>query len=402
MGMLAAAAGACSGTSSTNSQYGAEAGTVATHPATGGSADDAVPGTGGRGEANAGGTAGTGGADGSTGGAGSGGLAGGGPTGGSSHMGGSGPTGGSSHMGGSSHTGGSSQTGGSGVGGDPVGGSGGHGTGGRAGDATGGVGGGSSGGDATGGTATGGVDAGGVENGGGETGGVEAAGAATGGAATAGAGPCEDPGTIHSGGTTYCDNISVDLDGYHFGIWMNKPESGCMTVFGDEATFKAEWTDASDFFARAGLEYDATLPHDQVGTFSSEFAFTGTGSGAVLIGVHGRMHDPPVDFYILEDWVNEPDGTLPISYQSRGTITVDGSTYSVYHTQVGDGATPWYETFSIRTESRHCGHLSISEHLSQWADMGLHMGALASVELYVEGLGGSGRYEFTRATLTVQ
>jgi endo-1,4-beta-xylanase len=406
MGMLAATAGGCSGTSSTHSESGGEAGTGATRPPTGGRTGDAVPATGGSGEAHVGGTAGTGGADADTGGtaSGSGGLS------GSGHTGGSGGTLGTGV--GGDPMGGSGGTPGTGVGGDPMGGRGGHGTGGRGGNATGGLGGGSSGGGVTGGNAaggatttgveTGGTETGGGETGGGETGGGETGGAETGGAGTGGAGPCDAPGTSHSGGTPYCDNTSVDLDGYTFEVWMNKPDSGCMTVFGDEATFKAEWTDASDFIARAGLVYDGTQPHDQLGTFSSDFAFTGTVGGPLLIGVHGRMQDPPVDFFILEDWVNEPNDTPPVSGESKGTITVDGGTYAVYHMQVGDGSTPRYETYSVRAESRTCGHLSISEHLSQWADMGLHMGGLASVDLFLEGFNGSGSYEFTQGTLTVE
>jgi len=225
----------------------------------------------------------------------------------------------------------------------------------------------------------------------------------SGGAETGGAGPCEDPGTTRSGGTEYCQNSADDLgNGYQYEFWTAGAGSVCMTVYGEEATFKADWSGSGDFLALVGFTHDPPQTPDQIGSLSSDFAVTGSGTGLVFIGVYGTTDNPLAEYYIIEDWVNDPEGTAPAVGASQGTISVDGGTYTVYWNQLGDGATPLQQYFSIRTEGRQCGRISISEHFSQWADMGMPMGELGRVMLLVEGMQGSGSYEFTRASVTLQ
>ena len=176
-----------------------------------------------------------------------------------------------------------------------------------------------------------------------------------------------------------------------------------MTVFEDDATFKCDWSDPGDFLCGVGLTYDETQTPDEIGTFSSEFAITGSASAVAFLGIHGWTVDPWVEFYIMENWVNEPEGSPPAYGGFVDTITVGGGTYAVYHGTMGDGSHPTHQYYSIRTEGRQCGYISISEHFSQWASLGLELGQLSEVMLFAEGLSpGSGDYEFTRATVTVQ
>jgi endo-1,4-beta-xylanase len=392
VGVLVTLAGGCSSDSSPDAGAGGQAGSEPARPETGGHAGAEVVGFGGSGavtSTDVGGTPGTG-ADTGAGGTGGSGTAASGATGGDAGIGGDVATGGGDVATGGGvgvggiggGTGGATPSGGEstgGIGGAPVGGSGGGPMGGGGGAPPGGT--------QTGGAATGGAGAGGAETGGVQTGGTSP-------------GPCEDPGTTHAGGTQYCENGSVDLvNGYVFDVWTNATGSGCATVFDDEATFKVDWTGPGDFFARVGLEYDGAPPS---GAISSDFAVTGSGSGLAFIGVHGWMDDPVVEFYILEDWVNDPDGSPPVFGSSRGIITVDGGTYDVYHRQVGQGGVLRYETYSVRTESRQCGRISISEHFSEWAAMGLQMGAPTQVKLYIDGIDGTGSYEFTRGSFSVE
>lgn len=108
-------------------------------------------------------------------------------------------------------------------------------------------------------------------------------GGATGSGGTAGC----DPGTTHTGGTQYCETYSAGGAGgdYHYEIWSDGAGSGCMTVFRDEATFKANWSNVGDFLARVGLRYNETQTHEQIGVFSSEFAVTKSGSNTTYIGI---------------------------------------------------------------------------------------------------------------------
>ncbi len=303
------------------------------------------------------------------------------PTGGVAATGGTVPTGGIETTGGTMPTGGTAPTGGT--------------------LPTGGV-------ETTGGTLpTGGVETtggalptgGGAPTGGAPTGGTTTGGAPTGGASNGGAETC-DTGTVHDGGTEYCANAQGEVgNGYSYMFWTNGGESTCMTVFGDEATFRANWTEAGDVLNLVGLKYDATRTPDQIGRFSSDFAFTKSGSsGSAYLGLFGRTDDPVVEFYIIEDWLGS---TRPAFNPSKGTIVVDGGTYDVYESAVS-GTTIIRQYFSVRTEARQCGHTSISEHFAEWAARDMPMGNLNEVMLLVEGFNGTGEVEFTKGTVTLE
>jgi hypothetical protein len=249
-----------------------------------------------------------------------------------------------------------------------------------------------------------GAAGGGAGTAGTESGGDGAGGAPTGGAPTGGASACAEPGTPRSGGTQLCENGSDSLgNGYDYFFWWNGGTSACMTVFGDAATFHSEWTDVGDFLGLVGLKYPGTQTPDELGNFSADFAFTGSGTGVVYLGIYGRTTDPMAEFYIIEDWVNEPSGSPPAAGPSLGTITVDGGEYEVYGAVLSGEGSLFLQYFSVRTVGRQCGHTSISDHFSQWAARDLQLGKLERVSLFTEGMSrGSGDYEFTRATVSVE
>ena len=177
-----------------------------------------------------------------------------------------------------------------------------------------------------------------------------------------------------------------------------------MNVFGVDAAFSANWTNPGDFLARVGLGFDQTKTPAQIGTISADFAETKTGTANFsFIGIYGWSVSPLHEYYIVEDWVASrpnPGGT------QMGTITVDGGTYDVYqHTQNNQpsiqGTTTFVQFFSVRQTARTCGHISISEHFSQWANLGLELGNLEEARILIETGGGSGNIDFTAATVVV-
>ncbi|HEY3594399.1 MAG TPA: glycoside hydrolase family 11 protein, partial [Polyangiaceae bacterium] len=112
-------------------------------------------------------------------------------------------------------------------------------------------------------------------------------------------------GTTHTGGAQYCSNMIGNLsNGYSYQRWSNGTGTGCMTPYGVDANFKANWSNSSDFLARVGLGWNATKTFDQLGTIASDFAYTKTGSGGGFsyIGIYGWSESPLVEFYIVEDW----------------------------------------------------------------------------------------------------
>ncbi len=339
-----------------------------------------------------GGLPGTGGTSGATGTSGSAGTA---------ARGGSAGTGASPGTGGSSGAGGTTGIGGAGGRGESTGGAGttSSGAGGMKGGAAG-----------AGGTSnTGGV---GGKGGGGGSGGA-LAGSGGSGAGAAGAANTCPPATPLTGGKQYCSNSKGNAGGnYAYELWSSGTGTGCMTVYGKDATFSATWTKVDDLLARIGLGFDQTKTPSQIGTISCDFAETKTNdAGLVYVGIYGWTVSPLREYYIIDDWGDAKPADTASDGTPRthvGTIMVDDSAYDVWkHTQVnkpaitGDGQT-FDQYFSVRATSRQCGHISISEHFSQWAGLGLDLGKLEEAKLLLEAQDSTGTIAFTTATVVVK
>jgi endo-1,4-beta-xylanase len=216
-------------------------------------------------------------------------------------------------------------------------------------------------------------------------------------------------GTTHGGGTQYCTNSYGNVgNGYVYQLWSDGTGSACMTTYGVDATFKANWSNVGDVLVRAGLAWSSTQTYDQLGTVAADYAYMKTGSGSTFsyIGIYGWSLDPMIEYYITDDWYgNSPptgQGTL------QGTFSVDGGTYDVYtHQQVdkpsvtGMNAT-FMQYFSVRQTPRQCGHISITEHYKKWASLGMPLGKMVEAKLLAEVGGGTGSIDYTYATVTAK
>jgi hypothetical protein len=254
--------------------------------------------------------------------------------------------------------------------------------------------------------------AGGAGGSGAGAGGSAGTGAAGGGGAGGAANTCP-PATPVTGGKQYCANSKGTADGsYAYELWSNGTGSGCMTVHGVDATFSATWTSVGDLLARNGLEFDQTKTPAQIGTISSDFAETKTGGdGLVYVGIYGWTVSPLREYYIIDDWgATMPGGTASdgTARTHVGTISVDGGTYDVWkHTQTNKpnitGTDQTFDQyFSVRQTARQCGHISISQHFSQWGTLGLQLGNLEEAKLLVEAQTSTGTIDFTTATVVVK
>jgi endo-1,4-beta-xylanase len=186
-----------------------------------------------------------------------------------------------------------------------------------------------------------------------------------------------------------------------------------MTVHGKEATFSASWTEVEDFLGRVGLDFDQTKTPAQVGTISAEFAETHQGSedGLTYIGIYGWTINPLREYYIIEDWGTEKPGGFSSDGTPRiamGTLTIDGGTYDVYKKTrmnkpaiTGDNMT-FDQYFSIRQTPRKCGHISVSEHFTEWLALGMDLGNLVEAKILVEAQNNSGSVEFTTARVVLE
>jgi hypothetical protein len=178
-----------------------------------------------------------------------------------------------------------------------------------------------------------------------------------------------------------------------------------MTIYNVGAQFSAKWTSVGDFLARVGLGFNSTKTPAQIGTLSATFAETKTGGtgGFSYIGIYGWSENPLHEYYIVDDWF----GSRPVPGTKVGTITVDGASYDVLtHTQTNQpaitGANATFVQFwSVRQTARTCGTISISQHFSQWATLGLQLGSLEEARILLEAGGNSGSIDFTTATVVL-
>jgi len=273
--------------------------------------------------------------------------------------------------------------------------------------------GGSSGNSATGGSAGIGGSSGGLGGTGGLAGGGGTAGGSAGQGATGGmTSTCPSVPPL-TGGKQYCSNSKGNANGnYSYELWSSGTGTGCMTVYTKDANFGATWSNVDDFLARIGLQFDQSKTPDQIGTISADFAETKTGDmGLTYIGIYGWTVSPLREYYILDDWGASKPGPTASDGTPRtkvGTLMADGATYDVWMRTktnapaiTGDNMT-FDQYFSVRETARQCGHISISEHFSQWIDLGLSLGKLEEAKLLVEAQGNSGSVEFTTAAVVVE
>jgi endo-1,4-beta-xylanase len=185
-----------------------------------------------------------------------------------------------------------------------------------------------------------------------------------------------------------------------------------MTVFGVDATFSATWSNVVDWIGRVGLAFDKTKTYSQIGTLSSDFAYTmNVGSGGYgNIGIYGwsvastAVPDGLHEYYIAENWLGpRPAFTTVATFtiDDEGTYDVQTNTQTNQPNITGTNAT-FVQFWSVRQTPRQCGHISISQHFAEWARLGLQLGNLEEARFLVEAQDNTGTIEFTTATVVVE
>ncbi len=239
--------------------------------------------------------------------------------------------------------------------------------------------------------------------------GVGAAGTAgTAGMAGASTDPPCPPATPKSGGKQYCSPPANGSAGgnYSYDLWSDGKGTGCMSVYGVDAAFKANWMNVGDWIARVGLSFDKSKTYDQLGTFSSDFAYTMSGittGGFGNVGIYGWTVNPLHEFYIEENWLGKPPNFTKVAsftIEGEGTYEVMTNTQTNQPNITGTNAT-FVQYWSVRSTPRQCGHISISKHFDEWKSLGLELGKMEEARISVEGQNNTGTIDFTTATLVV-
>ena len=239
-----------------------------------------------------------------------------------------------------------------------------------------------SGGSATGGSQSGG--SGGQAIGGSSSG---SAGKATGGTGTSGTGgsggttPVDIPDTCTESDREVCNNMTGQHCGYTYEYWKDQG-TGCLTNTSNG--FSVEWSNVNNLLGRKGLRPGSK---NQIVTYQATYQ----PNGSSYLCVYGWTRNPLVEYYIVDSWGD----WRPPGGEAMGSVVTDGGTYELYRTERVDapsidGTRTFYQYWSVRTEKRTSGTITVASHFDAWTDVGLTTGSLYEVSMTVEGYQSSG------------
>jgi endo-1,4-beta-xylanase len=212
-------------------------------------------------------------------------------------------------------------------------------------------------------------------------GGTSGAGGTGGTAGSGGTGGVIIPDTCTEADGTVCNNQSGRHCGYTYEYWKDQG-SGCLTNTSDG--FSVEWSNINNLLGRKGLRPGS---RNQIVTYDANYQ----PNGSSYLCIYGWTRSPLVEYYIVDAW----GSWRPPGGDSMGTVSSDGGTYELYRTERVnqpsiEGTRTFYQYWSVRTEPRTSGTITVANHFNAWEGVGLDMGSLYEVSMTVEGYQSSG------------
>ena len=175
--------------------------------------------------------------------------------------------------------------------------------------------------------------------------------------------------------------------GYFYSFWTDAPGTVSL-MLGEGGRYGVQWNATGNFTAGKGWR----IGGPRVVSFSGSF----DGGSNGYLAVYGWTVNPLVEYYVVEnhgDWV--PPGGEPI-----GEVASDGGVYKIYKTvRVQQPSIQGTKTFnqywSVRTQVRSAGSVTMANHFAAWAKLGLPMGDFDYMIVETEGYKSSGHADIT-------
>ena len=195
-------------------------------------------------------------------------------------------------------------------------------------------------------------------------------------------------------------NDTGTYHGYNYELW--KDTGDVKMILGKGGTFNCSWENINSTLFRTGKRFDSTKRYDELGEISINYGCDYHPVGNSYLCVYGWSVDPLVEFYIIEAWGNwRPPGA-----ESKGTVEIDGGTYDIYETTRVNkpsikGDTTFQQYWSVRTDKKTNGTISVSKHFKAWEAKGLKLGKMYEVSLCAEGYQSHGTANVYNFDLTI-
>ncbi|GHV13940.1 hypothetical protein FACS1894179_06050 [Bacteroidia bacterium] len=196
------------------------------------------------------------------------------------------------------------------------------------------------------------------------------------------------------------NNKTGVYDGFDYELWHDK--GNVSMTLREGGMFGCNWSNINNALFRTGKKFDSTKTHNDIGAISLNYGCYYQPDGNSYLCVYGWSVDPLVEFYVVEAWGSwRPPGSV-----SKGTVEIDGGIYDIYETTRFEqpsiqGDTTFQQYWSVRTDKKTEGIISVSEHFKAWEKMGMKLGKMYEVALCVEGYQSSGMANMYRHILTL-
>jgi len=200
-------------------------------------------------------------------------------------------------------------------------------------------------------------------------------------------------------------NVRSKFDGFDFEFWIqNRGEDASMTLTGG-GTFECEWEGVFNVLFRMGKRLGSISSYEEYGEVILEYAaeYELLGGSVFYLCVYGWTQNPLVEWYIIESRGSyKPPGGVAL-----GIVEIDGGTYEIFEsTRTNmpsiEGDQTFQQYWSVRTENRSEGTITISDHFKAWEEYGMDMsGNMYEVSLCIEGFRSSGNAKVTRNVLKI-
>jgi endo-1,4-beta-xylanase len=189
-------------------------------------------------------------------------------------------------------------------------------------------------------------------------------------------------------------------NGFNYELWHD--EGDVSMTLNEGGRFECSWSNINNALFRTGKKFDQTKSYGELGDIVIHYGCDYQPVGNSYLCVYGWSVEPLVEFYIVEAWGNwRPPGAI-----SKGTIEMDGGMYDIYETtRVNQpsiqGNTTFQQYWSVRTDKKTSGAISVSKHFKAWEVLGLKLGKMYEVALCIEGYRSSGTATIYNHTLTI-